>query len=173
MYPVYIYAVRITFPLSVSLPSEECQSMVASSFAAAATAGALLLLAAGRAAASVEMTFRPDWAAAAAAAAKRAVQDNSTHYEDPKPNGCRSDEEAIQIQGVQGDFCTPECQGTTCPTDVPYGVTASPQCALQDASGKKYCALLCSPSGAVGDSQCGENASCKSIDGVGICTYDD
>ena len=28
-----------------------------------------------------------------------------THYGDPK-NGCLSDEQAIQIQGVTGDFCT-------------------------------------------------------------------
>lgn len=32
----------------------------------------------------------------------------STHYEDPKPNGCLSDEMAIQIQGVGGDVCTPQ-----------------------------------------------------------------
>eukprot|EP00466_Bigelowiella_natans_P005380 jgi/Bigna1/75695/fgenesh1_pg.36_\ len=30
------------------------------------------------------------------------------HYGDPKA-GCESDEIAVQIQGVQGDFCTPAC----------------------------------------------------------------
>ena len=35
---------------------------------------------------------------------------------------------------------------TRCPTDLPTGVTATPQCALQDASThSKYCALICSP----------------------------
>mmetsp|Transcript_5118 Transcript_5118/g.9756 ORF Transcript_5118/g.9756 Transcript_5118/m.9756 type:complete len:93 (+) Transcript_5118:302-580(+) len=84
--------------------------------------------------------------------------------------GCLSDEIAVQIQGITGDFCTSECSlFKACPTDVPMGVTASPMCALQDASsGAKYCALICSPGG----SQCGE-ATCKSISGVGICTYDD
>lgn len=95
---------------------------------------------------------------------------STPHYEDPKPNGCRSDEQAIQIQGLSGDFCTPKCSGMTCPSDVPAGVTATPTCALQDTSGNKYCALLCSPSK---NDACGSNASCKSISGVGICTYDD
>jgi C1A family cysteine protease len=95
----------------------------------------------------------------------------SSHYEDPK-DGCQSDEVDIQIQGVSGAVCAPACTlGIFCPSDVPTGVTAAPQCALQDSSsGKKYCALICSPSS--NDSQCGA-ASCKSIQGVGICTYDD
>jgi len=94
------------------------------------------------------------------------------HYEDPK-NGCRSDEVDIQIQGVQGAVCAPKCTlGIFCTNDVPTGVTAKPTCALQDSSsGSKYCALICSPSG--NDDQCGTNASCKSIQGTGICTYDD
>merc|ERR1712139_163018 len=92
--------------------------------------------------------------------------------EDPK-GGCRSDEVDIQIQGVQGAVCSPKCTlGIFCPSDVPTGVTAKPTCALQDASTKsKYCALICSPSS--NDDQCGTNASCKSIQSVGICTYDD
>jgi len=96
------------------------------------------------------------------------------HYEDPK-GGCRSDEIDIQIQGVSGAICTPVCPSLWplqhCPTDVPDGVTAKPQCALQDASSKKkYCALICSPGS---NDECGANASCKSIQGTGICTYDD
>merc|ERR1711959_321090 len=104
----------------------------------------------------------------------------TSHYEDPKPNGCQADEQAIQIQGVKGDFCTPKCTGifkTKCPTDVPAGVTAKPQCALKDTSGNKYCALICSPSTdeaslRAGDAACGK-ATCKAIQGVGLCTYDD
>merc|ERR1712196_180278 len=104
----------------------------------------------------------------------------SSHYEDPKPGGCLDDEVAIQIQGISGDFCTPKCTGilkTKCPTDVPSGVTAKPQCALKDTSGNKYCALICSPSTATrslraGDAQCG-TGTCKAIQGVGLCTYDD
>jgi len=93
----------------------------------------------------------------------------SSHYEDPK-DGCSSDEQAIKIQGVGGDFCSPACHGTRCPTDVPVGVTAQPQCALRDPSGDKYCALICTPG--ANDAQCG-TATCKAIQGVGICTYDD
>jgi len=91
-------------------------------------------------------------------------------YEDPKPNGCASDEVDIQIQGVTGDFCTPACSASdACPA---FSGSATPQCALQDASTHKtYCALICNPS--ANDDACGANASCKSIQGTGICTYDD
>merc|ERR1711939_306761 len=98
---------------------------------------------------------------------------SGSHYEDPK-GGCRSDEVDVQVQGVTGGFCSPSCTlGIFCPGDVPTGVTAKPQCALQDSSThKKYCALICNPSS--NDNQCGANASCKSVQaGVGLCTYDD
>jgi len=103
-----------------------------------------------------------------------------THYGDPK-DGCLQDELEISIKGVSGDFCSPKCSlFKPCPSDLPAGVTAGPQCALQDAaSGAKYCALICSPSlpildQQVADDQCGENASCKAAaPGVGLCTYDD
>merc|ERR1719316_1849269 len=102
----------------------------------------------------------------------------AAHYGDPFAGGCESDEMKAQITGVQGAACVPPCTSTgSCPTDVPSGVTAHPQCALQTSTGGKYCALICSPSTdkfslMVGDSQCGQNASCKAISGVGICTYD-
>lgn len=93
------------------------------------------------------------------------------HYEDPK-NGCQSDEVAVSITGVDGKFCAPDCTSAACPTDVPSGVTAAPQCALKASTGTdKKCALVCSPSG--DDAQCGANASCKAISSTGICTYDD
>lgn len=104
----------------------------------------------------------------------------NTHYEDPNTTGsCRSDEIDIQINGVSGSVCAPKCSlFEPCPKDVPTGVTAEPQCALSDSSsGKKYCALICSPSTdeaslRAGDAQCGTNASCKAIQTVGVCTYD-
>merc|ERR1711907_770635 len=102
--------------------------------------------------ATMTLTLDQDWLKANA---------NSTHYE-----------EAIQIQGVSGDFCTPKCTGIlkmSCPQDLPDGVTAKPQCALKDQSGNKYCALICTPGA---NDSCGK-ATCKSIQGTGICTYDD
>jgi len=104
----------------------------------------------------------------------------TTHYEDPK-GGCQSDEVEVSIQGIGGDFCSPKCSFfKKCPTDIPTGVTAAPQCALQDsASHQKYCALICSPTATIvnqkaADAQCGTNASCKSLQlGLGVCTYDD
>jgi len=106
---------------------------------------------------------------------------SSTHYSDPA-TGCLSDELEITIQGVTGDFCSPGCSLIKqCPTDVPEGVTADPQCALQDASSPttKYCALMCSTTVPIrdqqaADDQCGANASCKTVQlGIGLCTYDD
>ena len=100
-----------------------------------------------------------------------------SHYKDPK-SSCRTDEIAMQIQGIDGDFCSPKCsQSSPCP-DVPDGVTATPTCALYEEF-SKFCVLICSPSLPIldqkaADAQCGENASCKEGDtGFGICTYDE
>merc|ERR1712100_329623 len=49
-----------------------------------------------------------------------------THYGDPA-GGCESDEKAVQVQGVPGDFCSPSCTSGSCPADVPAGDTARPQ----------------------------------------------
>ena len=95
-----------------------------------------------------------------------------THYGDPKKGGCLSDEEAVNVQGVGGDFCAPECSGTSCPGDKPKGVTATPQCVLQEASAKR-CALICDPSANGGCGPSGNGLSCKSVQGTGICTYND
>merc|ERR1712195_269314 len=66
-----------------------------------------------------------------------------THYGDPA-NGCEADEEAVQVQGLSGKFCSPDCASAACPTDVPAGTTAAPQCALKTTTGDKKCALICS-----------------------------
>jgi len=101
------------------------------------------------------------------------LSSNPTHYGDPK-GGCESDEKAVQVQGLAGDFCSPECtSGGDCPTDEPSGATATPTCALKTTSGEQYCALVCTPSalhqnGASGE--CG-TGTCQSIQGAGICTY--
>merc|ERR1740121_601754 len=93
--------------------------------------------------------------------------DHHPHYEDPK-GGCRKDEEAVRIRGAEGVLCSPSCSTKACPTNLPEGVTAQPQCCLW-VGYEKRCALVCKE----GDN-CGKNASCKFIEGsLGICTYDD
>merc|ERR1712146_748872 len=88
---------------------------------------------------------------------------SSSHYEKPP---CRSDEVDVQVQGLTGSTCTPKCSGTTCPSDVPAGTTATPQCVLQDSSsGDKYCALTCLLGG------CPTGAKCEHIGLTGICMY--
>merc|ERR1712170_235321 len=86
-----------------------------------------------------------------------------THYEQPP---CRSDEVDVTIQGFDGETCTPKCTDSACPTDVPEGTTAAPQCVLQDSSsGDKYCALTCLFGG------CPPGASCKHSGLTGLCLY--
>ena len=103
---------------------------------------------------------------------------NKTHYGDPS-TGCMSDEQVVQITGVKGAFCAPDCAAAACPADVPAGSTAQPQCALAGSTGSdKKCALVCAASAdeaslRAGDAQCGAGASCKAIQSTGICTYDD
>merc|ERR1719240_830964 len=72
------------------------------------------------------------------------ISANQTHYGNPA-NGCLADEQAVRIQGLSGTFCSPDCASAACPTDVPTGVTAHPQCALKATTGDKKCALICSP----------------------------
>jgi C1A family cysteine protease len=96
-----------------------------------------------------------------------------THYEDPNSGPCQADEQAVQITGIQGSFCSPKCGFLrSCTHDVPAGTTAKPTCALETAGSSKptQCALICDPS-ALADG-CPTDASCKSISGTGLCTYD-
>jgi len=101
------------------------------------------------------------------------VATNPTHYGNPA-TGCESDEQAVQVQGVSGDFCSPPCTSAgVCPTDEPAGDTATPQCALQTTTGGKYCALICTPSALSSNGANGEcgTGTCQGIQGTGICTY--
>ena len=61
-----------------------------------------------------------------------------SHYEDPSAGPCQTGEEAVQIQGVKGGFCSPQCGlFKKCPTDVPAGTTATPECALETPGSSK------------------------------------
>jgi hypothetical protein len=101
-----------------------------------------------------------------------------THYGDPNAGPCLSDEEAITITGLTGKFCSPGCTKTApCPTDVPDGATAAPQCVLetQGSQTPTQCALICQPSKNLADGSnaaCPTKATCKAIQTTGLCTYD-
>ena len=90
-----------------------------------------------------------------------------SHYGDPKM-GCMPDERNVTVNGVAGDLCAPLCHPNAtpaCPTDVPTGVTAIPQCELTFKDSVKGCILVCSPSVdkaslRLGDAQCGAG-SCQ------------
>ena len=70
------------------------------------------------------------------------------------------------VQGLSGDFCSPKCNSQgSCPSDVPKGDSATPQCALRTTTGDKYCALICQS-----DSDCGIWAAwrCLIIEMTGV-----
>ena len=86
-------------------------------------------------------------------------------YEKPP---CSSQERAVSLSGLeQYAFCSPACVGMRCPAAGP-GVSAKPQCALQDqTSGDKFCALLCQES-----TGCPKGGECVIIqDQIGLCMY--
>lgn len=89
-------------------------------------------------------------------------------YEKPSASGtCSSGEEAVQITGVSGSFCSPSCP---CPA-APSGTTAKPECVLEKpgSSSPTQCALICQPGS--GNGGCPSGATCQPISGIGICTY--
>lgn len=90
---------------------------------------------------------------------------SSSHYEEPP---CQSDETEVEVQGISGSMCSPACSNSQCPSDVPAGVSASPQCVLQDSQGDRYCALECSSDG---DCDTQHGASCQILQNFGLCTY--
>lgn len=96
-------------------------------------------------------------------------------YENPRThaNHCNPGEALIQVSGVKGEACLPECvNGLFCnaPTPPSMGRGVSAECALESPSGATYCALMCitdMPGG------CPTGSSCKAvITNTGICTYD-
>lgn len=106
---------------------------------------------------------------------------SSGDYGDPNAGPCKPTEEKVQIQGLQGSFCSPKCSPTSpCPTDVPAGTTAKGQCVLQTPGGSSptQCALICKSNDPftlktmLNDLACPAKASCKPIQTTAICTYD-
>jgi len=91
----------------------------------------------------------------------------SHHYGKPP---CQTDEAQASVTDAGGSVCAPVCDGSSCPTDVPEGVTAQPTCALSDQSGNKYCALMCDSDDqcdSVGGASCGHPQTGQ----PGICVY--
>merc|ERR1712187_1038166 len=92
------------------------------------------------------------------------VFQSRTHYGNPMPMGCLSDEIAARIQGANGDACFPRASTHGCPTDLPTGTTASPMPVIQDQTGARYCGLICS---GIATGNCPQGASCQSPGSLG------
>eukprot|EP00403_Amphidinium_massartii_P031907 CAMPEP_0178433198 /NCGR_PEP_ID=MMETSP0689_2-20121128/32780_1 /TAXON_ID=160604 /ORGANISM="Amphidinium massartii, Strain CS-259" /LENGTH=505 /DNA_ID=CAMNT_0020055215 /DNA_START=83 /DNA_END=1601 /DNA_ORIENTATION=- len=90
---------------------------------------------------------------------------STTHYEKPP---CQRDEIQLEVQGMTGVTCSPKCTTTDCPSDVPAGATAKPDCVLEDQStGDKYCALTCLFGGCPDGSKCTHGGGSM----TGLCMY--
>ena len=90
----------------------------------------------------------------------------TSYYEHPP---CMSDEKQITIDGITGYACSAACTYSSCPSDVPAGVSAQPWCALRDnEDGNMRCALSCSS-----HSQCDQanGGFCGFTNGYGFCVY--
>lgn len=75
-----------------------------------------------------------------------------------------------EVQEASGYVCASKCAPDTfnCPSDVPTGTSAQPQCMLQDVDRGSFCGLLCQE-----DSQCPSGSRCRQMKQmqVGLCLY--
>jgi len=104
------------------------------------------------------------WALCTASLLLLPLHTSATHY------ACGGDEVIGEVLGETGLVCGPKCTDGTfeCPTDVPDGSTAKPQCVLQDVDSTGYCGLFCQS-----DSQCPSGASCRTVGtaGISVCFH--
>lgn len=81
---------------------------------------------------------------------------------------CPDGSDCVQIQGIEGNFCSPQCGMADCPD---FAGTAQPMCVLQlgMAMSPTNCALICDPNG----NDCPMGSTCKPVpmQSVGLCTY--
>lgn len=85
---------------------------------------------------------------------------------------CAPDEASGEIQGEVGVVCGPRCNQMSgafdCPTDLPEGTIAQPQCMLADVDQTAYCGLLCQM-----DAHCPSGNSCRQVGtpSIGVCIH--
>ena len=102
-------------------------------------------------------------------------------YGNPFNGPCANGDSNTTITGLKGSFCSPTCSTSSpCPTDIPAGTTAAPQCVLEKppSTTPSQCALICSANDEeeemtkLDGTVCPHGASCKPISTTAICTYD-
>ena len=102
-------------------------------------------------------------------------------YGNPFDGPCANGDANTTITGLKGSFCSPKClAGQVCPSDLPPGTTATPQCVLEKPPSQSptQCALICKANDEaeamtrLDGSVCPSGASCKPIQTTAICTYD-
>ena len=93
---------------------------------------------------------------------KAIVNNNDINYGDPFARNCLQNERNISIESISGSICAPICDFNNCP---PSKTKAEPLCNIEGPT-NMYCGLICNTS-----FQCSENATCKSIENTGLCTF--
>lgn len=81
---------------------------------------------------------------------------------------CPAGGDCVMVQGLDGSFCSPKCDGDMCPD---FGGAAQPMCVLQlEGMTPSNCALICNPM-AMGE--CPDGATCTQVpmQQVGVCTF--
>lgn len=91
-------------------------------------------------------------------------------YEDPFQHSCGANEVNATISGVEGAMCLPKCSLTQPCPQAPAGFDATAECVIEDEqTHQKYCGLMCEGRFLSCDRRL--KATCKQIQGNGICTY--
>ena len=100
-----------------------------------------------------------------------------TTTDDPPPgnsdygpcDSCAAGEMPVAIDGLEGCFCSPSCDGAMAMCPPPNEGTGQAQCVLGvDPMSPTQCALLCDPAG----DNCPPGATCQDTGmGVGLCTH--
>jgi hypothetical protein len=80
---------------------------------------------------------------------------------------CPVGSECVSLMGIEGNFCSPKCDGMACPDT---GTTAQGQCVLvlEGSMDPTNCAAICE----LANPDCPTGTSCKDVMmmGIGLCT---
>jgi len=80
---------------------------------------------------------------------------------------CPAGSECVSLMGIEGNFCSPKCDGMACPDT---GTTAQGQCVLvlEGSMDPTNCAAICQ----LDNPDCPTGTSCKDVMmmGIGLCT---
>jgi len=83
---------------------------------------------------------------------------------------CPEGQDCLMVQGVEGNFCSPKCDGMTCPANPDGSAMAVCALTMEGSMDPVNCALLCNP---MGMNECPAGSTCKAVPMTmaAVCTY--